>query len=179
MAVHDYIVFDNVTGTAKPNTTHSRKETISLNQAILAASHDKLAIAMIEDISSIGIAGTLIADDLSFAIASIKYVVLDNCARHNVSIFRLIRPDLDCLPSVCPFPRNILETVITNDISNRNSVFEYLVTHMQVYATRSDVGKSAIGNAVLSGAWRKTYCRSFTSTILEHTIHDPTMIGSP
>jgi hypothetical protein len=167
-----------VTGAAKPNTTHSCKETISLNQAIRAASHNKLAIAMIEYISSIGIAGTLIADNLSFPIASIKYVVLDNRARYNVSIRRLIGPDLDRLPSIRALLRNILEMVVANDISNRNSVFVYLITHLKVYATRGDIGKSTISNAIFSGARCNTYRRSFPTTILEHAIYDPAMIGS-
>jgi hypothetical protein len=40
MTVHNYIVFDNVTCTAKSNTTPTFKKTISLNQAIRAASHN-------------------------------------------------------------------------------------------------------------------------------------------
>jgi hypothetical protein len=167
-----------VTGAAKPNTTHSRKETISLNQAIRAASHDKLAIAMIEDVSSIGIAGTLIADDLSFAIASIKYVVLDNRARHNVPIRRLISPDFNRLPSIRTLLGNILEMVVANDISDRNTVFVYRITHLKVYAARGDIGKSTIGNVIFSGARCNTYRRSLPTTILEHAIYNPAMIGS-
>jgi len=178
MTVHYQIVFNNMTSTAKPNTTLSCEETISLNQAVLAASHDKLAIAMIEDVSSIGIAGTLIADDLSFPIASIKYVVLDDRARHNVPIRRLIGPDLDRLSSIRALLRNILEMVVANNVANRNSVFVYLITHLEVYATRGDVGKSTISNAIISGARCNTYRRSFPTTVLEHAIYDPAMIGS-
>jgi hypothetical protein len=132
---------------------------------------------LIEYISSIGIARALIADNLSFPIASIKYVVFDNRARYNVSIRRLIRSDLDRLPSIPFLPGNILEMVVTNDISDRNAVFVYPIVHSQVYATCSDIRKTTISNAIISSACRKTYRRSCSTTILEHAIYDPAMIG--
>jgi hypothetical protein len=178
MTIHNQIVFNNMTSTAKPNPSLSCIDTISLNQAIRATSHDKLTIAMREYVSAIGIARALIADDLSFSIASIKYVVLDNRARYNVSIRRLIRPDFDCLPSIPALPGNILEMVVANDIFDRNAVFVYLVIHLKVYATCGNIGKSTITNVILSGSLSNTYRRSFPTTVLEHAIDDPAMIGS-
>jgi hypothetical protein len=133
---------------------------------------------LIEYISAINISRTFVADNLSFTIAPIKYVFLHNGAHHNVSIRWLIRPDLYRLPTISARPRNILEMVIANDISNRHSVFVYPIIHSQVYATRRDIRKMTISNAIISSAWRNTYRRSRPTTILKHAIHDPTMIGA-
>jgi hypothetical protein len=57
-------------------------------------------------------------------------------------------------------------------------VFVYPIIHSQVYATRSDIRKATISNAIISSARRKTYRRSCPTTVLEHAIYDPAMIGS-
>jgi len=178
VTVHNDIVFDNVTRAAKPNTTASFKKTISLNYAILAASHNKLAIALIEYISAISVSCAFVADDLSFAIASIKYVFLNNGAHHNVSIRWLVRPDLYRLPTISACPGNILKMVISNDISSRHAVFVYSIIHRQVYATRRDIRKTTVSNVIVSSAWHNSYRRSCPTAILKHAIYDPAMIGA-
>jgi hypothetical protein len=147
--VNNDIVFDNMTRTTKSNTAPSCKETISLNYTIRTATHNKLAIALVEDIPAIDISRTFITDNLSFPIASIKNVVLYDRARLDVSIGRLIGPDLNRLPSIFARPGDILEMVIANDISSRHTVFVYLLIHMQVYATPGDIGKTTISNEII------------------------------
>ncbi len=176
VAIHHQVVFDDVTRPANSNSARSTPDEVFFDQAIRAAARNQLSVAATRDVTAVNIPRAFIADDLSFPVAAIENVFLHNRADFNVPKGRLIRSDLDRLPSTLTGGRNAPERIMPNDVSVRDAVFINLLIDMQIHTTRCDIRETTIRNLVILRARRDTYYRPSPSAVLEHAIYDPAML---
>ena len=108
---------DGVVSAREPNAASTVLVSISVNFTVGSASHHQLTLAVLEKIVAIEITGTLVADDLDFAIAAQEAVVFNNGSRLYVPPVALILADLNRLASVsAPNRRDVAETVVDDAI---------------------------------------------------------------